>query len=124
MMTPESYETWLALVPAEITGDSLWKMKAYRLGLFAYEYALGSARESRTWYFNGRHVLGEAITTHRLKLLTEIIRLILAMVSQQRGGLIREKRASYRSRTNQGQPGLTPNREELESLLQHIPYPD
>ena len=174
MMTPESYETWLASVPAEITGDSLWKMKAYRLGLFAadlgwhdvtklmrdkrtqdlanqlyralgsiganlaegysrgtgrdrarfYEYALGSARESRTWYFNGRHVLGEAITTHRLKLLTEIIRLILAMVPQQRGGLIREKRASYRTRTNQGQPGLTPNREELESLLQHIPYPD
>ena len=89
-----------------------------------YEYALGSARESRTWYFNGRHVLSEAITTHRLKLLTEIIRLVLAMVPQQRGGLIREKRVSYRSHTNQGQPGLTPNREELESLLQHIPYPD
>ena len=111
-MTPESYEAWLASVPAEITGDSLWKMKAYRLALFAadlgwhdvtklmrdkrtqdlanqlyralgsiganlaegysrgtgrdrarfYEYALGSARENRTWYFNGRHVLGEAIT--------------------------------------------------------------
>src|ERR1043166_7163552 len=25
-----------------------------------YEYALGSARESRAWYFDGRHGLGEA----------------------------------------------------------------
>ena len=173
-MAPESYEAWLALVPAEITDDSLWKMKAYRLSLFAadlgwhdvtklmrdkrtqdlanqlyralgsiganlaegysrgtgrdrarfYEYALGSARECRTWYFNGRHVLGEAVTSHRLKLLTEIIRLILAMVPQQRGGMIREKRASYRSSPNQAQPELTLNREELEILLQHIPYPD
>lgn len=24
-----------------------------------YEYALGSARESRTWYFDARHLLGE-----------------------------------------------------------------
>src|SRR5215470_10567346 len=26
-----------------------------------YEYALGSARESRNWYYNGRHVLGEEV---------------------------------------------------------------
>ena len=173
-MAPESYETWLALVPAEITNDSLWKMKAYRLSLFAadlgwsdvtklmrdkrtqdlanqlyralgsiganlaegysrgtgkdrarfYEYVLGSARECRTWYFNGRHVLGEAVTSNRLKLLTEIIRLILAMVPQQRGGMIREKHATYRSSPNRVQAELSLNREELETLLQHIPYPD
>jgi four helix bundle protein len=23
-----------------------------------YEYSLGSARESRTWYYDGRHILG------------------------------------------------------------------
>ena len=94
-----NYENWLQGVPMEITGDSLWKMEAYRLALFAadlgwhdvtrltgdrrtldlagqlyralgsieanisegysrgsgrdrarfYEYALGSARESRGW---------------------------------------------------------------------------
>ena len=26
-----------------------------------YEYALGSSRESRTWYFDGRHVLGKTV---------------------------------------------------------------
>ena len=50
-----------------------------------YEYALGSARESRTWYFDGRHVLGEAIAEHRMKLHTGIIRLLLKMVPLTRG---------------------------------------
>ena len=95
------YEEWLATVPDEFKGDALWRVEAYRLGLFAsdlgwldvtklmrdrrtldlldqlyralgsvsaniaegfsrdshkekarfYEYALGSARESRDWYY-------------------------------------------------------------------------
>jgi four helix bundle protein len=55
-----------------------------------HEYALGSARESRDWYFKGRHVLGDAVTEHRLELLTDIIRLLLTMVPQQRSYLVRE----------------------------------
>ena len=96
-----NYEDWEREVPEPITGDVLWKMKVYRLALFAvnlgwhditklaqdrrtasladqlyrslgsiganiaegysrssnkdrvrfYEYALGSARESRDWYY-------------------------------------------------------------------------
>ena len=38
-----------------------------------YEYSLGSARESRDWYFKGRYVLGDVVTQHRLQLLAEII---------------------------------------------------
>ena len=34
-MAPESYEAWLESVPAELKEDSLWKMEAYRLALFA-----------------------------------------------------------------------------------------
>jgi four helix bundle protein len=49
-----------------------------------YEYVLGSARESRDWYFKSRHIIGESVTEHRLQLLTEVIRLLLTMVSQQR----------------------------------------
>ena len=30
-----NYEEWETSVPDEITNDSLWKMEAYRLGLFA-----------------------------------------------------------------------------------------
>jgi len=29
-----NYDEWEGSVPGEITGDSLWKMEAYRLGLF------------------------------------------------------------------------------------------
>ncbi len=61
-----------------------------------YEYALGSARESRDWYYKARYVLGESITPHRTALLTEIIRLLITMISQQRrDGTIREERAAY-----------------------------
>ena len=30
-----NFNDWLTTVPETITGDSLWKMEAYRLGLFA-----------------------------------------------------------------------------------------
>jgi four helix bundle protein len=49
-----------------------------------YEYALGSARETRDWYYKARFVLGETVTTHRLELLGEVIRLLLTMVPSQR----------------------------------------
>jgi len=39
-----------------------------------YEYALGSARESRDWCYKGRHVLGAEVANHRSRLLTQIIR--------------------------------------------------
>lgn len=62
-----------------------------------YEYALGSARESRDWYFKGRHVLGEDVTRHRLDLLTQIIRLLLTMIPEQRGRTLREPPVVYTS---------------------------
>ena len=122
-----NYADWLKTVPADLTDDSLWKVQAYRLALFAadlawrdvtrlmndkrtlgladqlydavgsiganlaegysrgtgkdrarfYEYSLGSARESRTWYYDGRHILGEPVTEHRLRFLTQLVRLLL-----------------------------------------------
>ena len=60
-----------------------------------YEYALGSARESRHWYHEGRHVLGDPVTQHRIDLLAEIIRLLLAIIPAQRGRKIRESSATY-----------------------------
>jgi four helix bundle protein len=60
-----------------------------------YEYALGSARESRDWYHKGRHVLGNTVTAHRLQILSEIIRLLLTTVPQQRGAILREDSESY-----------------------------
>jgi four helix bundle protein len=49
-----------------------------------YEYALGSARESRDWYYKGRHVLGETVMTHRMELATGIVRLTLTMTDKER----------------------------------------
>jgi len=49
-----------------------------------YEYALGSARESRDWYFKGRFILGERVVEYRLTLLEEIIKLLITMVPDQR----------------------------------------
>ncbi len=139
------YDGWKATVPRSLRGDSLLKVKAYRLALFLadlawdgtsrllrdrrtvaladqlyravgsisaniaegysrgtgrdrarfYEYALGSARESRDWYYKGRHILEEPAVSNRIDLLTNIIRLLLTMVPQQRGHTIREGQGSY-----------------------------
>ena len=60
-----------------------------------YEYALGSARESRDWYYKARHILTAAVALHRMKLLTEIIRLLLTIIPAERGYKISEERESY-----------------------------
>ena len=60
-----------------------------------YEYALGSARESRNWVYLGRFILGEQVSSHRLSLLSQIIRLLLTMVPQQRGRSLRESQVDY-----------------------------
>lgn len=49
-----------------------------------YEYALGSARETRDWYYKARHVLEPTVVTHRLELSSRIIRLTLTMASRER----------------------------------------
>jgi four helix bundle protein len=161
-----TYQEWEQNVPADFTGDRLWKVEAYRLGLFVadvgwhdvtklmqdkrtiglsdqlyralgsisaniaegysrgtgkdrarfYEYSLGSARESRDWYYKGRHILGESITQHRLSLLTQVIRLLLTMIPQQRGQLLREPGTVYQTDTNI-------DRETLNNLLDNVPLP-
>ena len=62
-----------------------------------YEYALGSARESRDWYYKGRHILSKSVTSHRLNLMTEIIRLLLVMVPDQRQTTLREEVEVYKA---------------------------
>ena len=170
-----NFEEWLKSVPAEITGDSLWKMEAYRLALFAadlgwhdvtklagdrrtldlagqlyralgskeanisegysrgsgrdrarfYEYALGSARESRGWYYKGRYVLGDSVTEHRLRLLTQMVRLLLAMVPDQRayGSLLKEDSPAYLAEQNEAALATRLQPEALSELLQNIPMP-
>jgi four helix bundle protein len=60
-----------------------------------YEYALGSARESRDWYYKARHVLGEPTTSERLELLARITRILLVVVRNHRGKSLREVSAIY-----------------------------
>lgn len=170
-----TYETWAKGVPAEITGDSLWKMEAYRLALFVadlgwhdvtklardrrtvdlssqlyralgsieanisegysrgsgrdrarfYEYALGSARESRGWHYKGRHVLGEAVTAHRLSLLRQIVCLLLAMVPDQRafGSFLKDDSPAYRPEGNQPTQPTPLQFAPPAFLLQDVPMP-
>ncbi len=75
-----------------------------------YEYALGSARESRDWYYKGRFVLRDKVVEHRLRFMTEIIRLLLTIIPQQRGGEIRESSSRYETA-------------DVEQLLNDVPLP-
>ena len=49
-----------------------------------YEYALGSARESVTWYRAAAPVLGAEVVAHRQDVLLQIILLILASLPGER----------------------------------------
>ena len=49
-----------------------------------YEYSLGSARETRGWFYRARHILGDEVANHRLGRSTEVIKLLLTMVPDQR----------------------------------------
>lgn len=60
-----------------------------------YEYALGSARESRDWYYKARHLLGQDVLEHRLSLMTEIIRLLLTIVPRERHHTLKQDSLSY-----------------------------
>jgi four helix bundle protein len=49
-----------------------------------YEFALGSARESRGWYSKSRRAFGDRVANHRMEVTTEILRLVSTMVPDQR----------------------------------------
>jgi four helix bundle protein len=50
-----------------------------------FEYALGSVRESMTWYRSGKPVLGDSTANDRLGRLEEMRRLFLAIIPRERG---------------------------------------
>lgn len=90
-----------------------------------YEYSLGSARESRHWYYQGRHVLGEEVIQHRLGLLDQIIRLLVTMVPQQRKeGTIRESAVVYQLGPDASRPWATIETDLLADQLHDVPIPD
>ena len=78
-----------------------------------YEYSLGSARESRDWYYKGRHVLGDKVANHRMQFLTQIIRLLLTITPEERTRTIREEQAKYEVNS----------KPSLDSLLKKAPLP-
>lgn len=161
------FDEWVTNLPKEITGDSLWKMEAYRLALFTteigwhdvtelmkdrrtlgvadqlyralgsvsanlaggyshhtgksraqyYQYALGSAREARDWYYKSHHILKDEVVHHRISLLTQILKLLLTMVPQQRGKTLSLREEQERYSTEQEYLFST------ENLLEQVPLP-
>ena len=168
------YAEWVKTVPDEIKSDTVWKVEAYRLALFAadigwldvvkiakdgrtsklssqlydalgsvganicegygrgsardrvrfYEYSLGSARESRHWYYGSRHVLGEEITAHRVSLQTQVLRLLLTMIPQQRGYTVQEEAAVYETLSPRCTEGNEDSDDVLKNLLENVPVPE
>ena len=46
--------------------------------------SVGSARETRGWYYRGRHQLSTAVLEHRMTLASEVIALLITELNQQR----------------------------------------
>jgi len=64
------------------------------------EISLGSARESRDWYYKSRHVLRSEVITHRIGLTTHIIAMLTPMIPHQRKNAIREEQAEYQAQSS------------------------
>jgi len=78
-----------------------------------FEISLGSARESRDWYYKSRHVLPDEIVKHRMELTTRIISMLVPMISHQRKHAIREEQAAY---------NISPQSSDI-SIDSAIPFP-
>jgi hypothetical protein len=85
---------------------------------------LGSAREVRGWYFDGRHVLGGDVAQHRIRLCTEIIRLLLTMIPQQRSYAVHEEVSEYEFNSNQNYLDQGDGIEQMSDLLRKVPLPE
>ena len=59
------------------------------------EASLGSARESREWYYKTRHVFKPEVLKHRMALTTRIISMLTPMIPHQRKYALREDQAEY-----------------------------
>lgn len=59
------------------------------------EISLGSARESRDWYYKSKQVLPVEVVKHRMGLITQIISMLTPMILHQRKNAIREEQAQY-----------------------------
>jgi hypothetical protein len=67
-------------------------------------------REGRDWYDKGRHVLGDAVAAHRMHLLTQIVRLLLTMIPDQRHISLKDEPVPYAA--------------ALPNLLSNAPLPE
>lgn len=68
------------------------------------EISLGSARESRDWYYKSRHVLPAEVIKHRMELVTRIISMLAPMIAHQRKNAIRQEPAEYNTQPSDFSP--------------------
>lgn len=59
------------------------------------EISLGSARESRDWYYKSKQALSPEVIKHRMGLTTHIVAMLTSMIPHQRKNAIREEQAPY-----------------------------
>jgi four helix bundle protein len=78
-----------------------------------FEYSLGEAREARDRYYKVRRALKQEVVSHRIKLLTQIVKMLNAFVPTQRKRGIREEKGLY----------ITLTEFENEILYPPIPVP-
>ena len=76
-----------------------------------FEYSLGEAREARDRYFKTRRVLKQDVVLHRIRILTQIVKILNTFIPTQRKQGIREEKALYLSFT------------EFENAIIHAPIP-
>ena len=60
-----------------------------------FEYSLGEAREARDRYYKVRRALKPEVVLHRIKVLTQVVKMLNVFVPAQRKRGIREEKSMY-----------------------------
>ena len=85
-------------IPYDDSRDPIARMRVYQLArkrssgrdrARIFEYALGSARESIEWYDASGHLLEQELLQDRKEVLSEISRMLLAIIPRERDRTIR-----------------------------------
>ena len=75
-----TYEKWKARVHEQVKKEPVWQFLGYRF----FTVSIGSARETKGWYWRARNLLPTEALEHRLALADEVISLLVTELSRQR----------------------------------------
>ena len=83
--SPSTSQLYASVASIEANIGEAYSRSSGKDRAMRFEYALGSVRESMSWYKSVKPVLGEEVVKDRRNRLEEMRRMLLAIIPRERG---------------------------------------